>query len=42
MFNNIILNVLTIKLTVNHFNKDILILTDLLIDLEVTIYMIVN
>ena len=42
MFNNIIFNVLMIKLTVNHVNKDILMLTDLLIDLEVTVHIIVN
>ena len=42
MFNNVVLNVLIIKLTVNHINKDILMLTDLLIDLRVTVHMIVN
>ena len=42
MFNNIILNMLTIKSTVNHINKDILMSTDLLIDSEVTAYMIIN
>ena len=42
MFNNIILNILTIKLTVNHINKDILMLINLLIDLEVTVHIIVN
>ena len=42
MFNNIIYNMLMIKLTVNHVNKDILMLTDLLIDLKVTVHMIVN
>ena len=42
MFNNIVLNMLIIKLTVNHVNKDILMSTDLLIDSEVTVHMIVN
>ena len=42
MFNNVVLNILIIKLTVNHVNKDILMLTDLLIDLRVTAHMIVN
>ena len=42
MFNNIVLNILMIKLTVNHVNKDILMLIDLLIDSEVTVHMIVN
>ena len=42
MFNNIVLNMLTIKSTVNYINKDILMLTDLLIDSEVTVHMIVN
>ena len=42
MFNNIILNMSIIKLTVNHVNKDILMLTDLLIDLRVTVHIIVN
>ena len=42
MFNNIVLNMSIIKLTVNHINKDILMLIDLLIDLEVIIYMIIN
>ena len=42
MFNNIVLNMLIIKLIVNHFNKDILILMNLLIDLKVTAHMIVN
>ena len=42
MFNNIILNILIIKLTVNYVNKDIPMSTDLLIDLEVTAHMIVN
>ena len=31
-----------IKLTVNYINKDILMLTDLLIDLRVTAHMIIN
>ena len=42
MFNNVILNILMIKLTVNYVNKDILISTDLLIDLRVIVHMIVN
>ena len=42
MFNNIILNMSIIKLTVNYINKDISMLTDLLIDLRVTAHMIVN
>ena len=42
MFNNIVLNSLMIKLTVNHINKDILMSTDLLLDLEVTVHMIAN
>ena len=42
MFNNINLNILINKLTVNHINKDILMSTDLLIDLEVITYMIIN
>ena len=42
MFNNVILNMLTIKSIVNHINKDILMLINLLIDLRVTIYMIIN
>ena len=42
MFNNIVLNVSTIKLTVNHINKDILMSMNLLVDSEVTTYMIVN
>ena len=42
MFNNIVLNVLTIKSTVNHINKDISMSIDLLIDLGVTVHMIVN
>ena len=42
MFNNVILNMLMIKLTVNHVNKDILMSIDLLIDSEVTVHMIAN
>ena len=42
MFNNVVLNVSTSKLTVNYINKDILMLIDLLIDSEVTVHMIVN
>ena len=42
MFNNIILNMLMIKLIVNHVNKDILMSMNLLIDLEVTAHIIVN
>ena len=42
MFNNVVLNMLMIKLTVNHVNKDISMSTDLLIDLEVTVHMIIN
>ena len=42
MFNNIILNILIIKLTVNYINKDILMSIDLLIDSEVTAHTIVN
>ena len=42
MFNNVILNVSIIKLTVNYINKDMLMLTNLLIDLRVTTHIIVN
>ena len=42
MFNNVVLNVSTIKSTVNHVNKDISMLINLLIDSEVTVHMIVN
>ena len=42
MFNNIVLNMSTIKLTVNHVNKDISMLINLLIDLRVTAHMIIN
>ena len=42
MFNNIILNMLKIKSTVNYVNKDISMLMNLLIDSEVTVHMIVN
>ena len=42
MFNNVILNMSMIKLTVNHVNKDILMLMNLLIDLKVTVHIIVN
>ena len=42
MFNNIILNMLIIKLTVNHINKDILMLINLLIDSKVIMHIIVN
>ena len=42
MFNNIVLNILTIKLTVNHVNKDISMSTDLLIDSKVIMHMIAN
>ena len=42
MFNNIVLNVSTIKPTVNHVNKGISMLTDLLIDSGATAHMIAN
>ena len=42
MFNNIVLNVLMIKSTVNHINNNILMLTDLLTDSEVTMHIIMN
>ena len=42
MFDNVVLNMSTIKSTVNYINKDILMSTDLLIDLRTIVHMIVN
>ena len=42
MFNNIILNVLMIKSTVNHINKNISMSINLLIDLRATAHIIIN